>query len=483
MMNILSLLYAIPALLLALYTCGHAVLLIQYLRHRHDEQTLPTVDDYPAITVQLPIFNERYVAIRLIEAIAKLDYPPEKLYIQILDDSDDVTTGLIAGHILRFPMLNIEHVRRPVREGYKAGALAYGLEQTQSPFVAIFDADFIPPPDFLLKTIPYLVDNADLAVVQTRWGHLNPDSNGLTRAQVISIDNHFIIEQTGRNRSGWMLPFNGTGGIWRKSAIEDAGGWSDDTLTEDLDLSFRAQLRGWQSLYLPEIIVPGELPPQLAAYRQQQARWAKGGSQSFRKLIRPLWQSDLPLMTKLIATHHLLQYLPHLLMLVMLLLTPILILRDSLSALPLAPLGLIGLIPPIMYTVSQAVQGGRWGRRLLAFPLLLFIGTGLIWQNAFAVLSGFIMKKGEFRRTPKFVSGWKEKHYTLGSQMAIIVQLSLMFYSLWGAWIAWQSELALVPYFVVHVLSFGTVALWDAIDGWQLQRLSAPKLLPESGND
>lgn len=482
-MNILSLLYAIPALLLALYTCGHAVLLIQYLRHRHDEQTLPTVDDYPAVTVQLPIFNERYVTIRLIDAIANLDYPPEKLYIQILDDSDDVTTGLIAGHIRHFPKLNIEHVRRPVREGYKAGALAYGLEQTQSPFVAIFDADFIPPPDFLLKTIPYLVDKADLAVVQTRWGHLNPDSNGLTRAQVISIDNHFIIEQAGRNRSGWMLPFNGTGGIWRKSAIEDAGGWSDDTLTEDLDLSFRAQLRGWQSLYLSEIIVPGELPPQLAAYRQQQARWAKGGSQSFRKLIRPLWRSDLPRMTKLIATHHLLQYLPHLLMLVMLLLTPILIIRDSLSAIPLAPLGLIGLIPPVMYIVSQQVQGGRWGRRLLAFPLLLFIGTGLIWQNAFAVLSGFIMKKGEFRRTPKFVSGWKEKHYTLRSQMAIIVQLSLMIFSLWGAWIAWQSEPALVPYFVVHVLSFGTVALWDVIDGWQLQRLSAPKLLPESGND
>lgn len=221
-MTILSLLYAIPALLLALYTCGHGILLFQYLRHRHDEQIMPTVDNTPAVTVQLPIFNERYVAIRLIDAIANLDYPVEKLHIQILDDSDDVTTGLIAGHIQRFPRLNIEHVRRPVREGYKAGALAYGLTLTESPFVAIFDADFIPEADFLLKTIPYLVDKADLAVVQTRWGHLNPDSNGLTRAQVISIDNHFIIEQAGRNRSGWMLPFNGTGGIWRKSAIEDA---------------------------------------------------------------------------------------------------------------------------------------------------------------------------------------------------------------------------------------------------------------------
>lgn len=482
-MNILILLYAIAALLLALYTSGHGVLLIQYLRHRHHKIKLPAVDDYPAVTIQLPVFNERYVAIRLIDAIVALDYPPDKLQIQILDDSDDVTTGLIAGYILRYPHLRLSHIRRPLREGYKAGALTYGLQRTDSEYVAIFDADFIPPADFLLKTMPYFSGNERLAVVQTRWGHLNPDANGLTRAQVISIDNHFLIEQAGRNLSGWMLPFNGTGGIWRKAAIEDAGGWSDDTLTEDLDLSFRAQLRGWQSLYLPEIVVPGELPPQLAAYRQQQARWAKGGSQSFRKLFLSLWRSDLPLMTKLMATHHLVQYLPHLLMLIMLLLSPVLILTNSLSSVPLAPLGLIGLIPPLMYVVSQEVQGGKWGQRLLAFPLLLLIGTGLIWQNAFAVLSGFVSQKGEFRRTPKFASGWQEKHYTLRSQMAIIIQVSLMLYSLWGVWIAWQSEPALVPYFVVHVLSFGTVALWDAIDGWQMQEVATPKLLPESGND
>lgn len=479
----LTILYAICALLLAFYTLGHGVLLFQYLRHRNQATPQAQLDDLPPVMVQLPIYNERYVAVRLITAIANLDYPADKLHIQILDDSDDATTGIIAKHITRYPTLHIEHVRRPIREGYKAGAMAYGLAHSASDFVAIFDADFIPQPDFLRKIMPHLVTNPKLAVVQTRWGHLNPNANGLTRAQVISIDNHFIIEQAGRNLSGWMLPFNGTGGVWRTSAISDAGGWSDDTLTEDLDLSFRAQLRGWQSLYLPEIVVPGELPPQLAAYRQQQARWAKGGSQAFRKLARSLWHSDLPLSTKLMATHHLIQYLPHLLMLIMLLLSPVLIMSNSLSSIPLAPLGLIGLIPPIMYIVSQQAQGGDWQKRLLAFPLLLLIGTGLIWQNALAVLSGFIVKKGEFRRTPKFVSQWQSSDYSLHSQIAIFVQVSLMLYSLWGAWIAWQYEPALMPYFVVHGLAFATVALWDIRDQWHVQRVNAPKLLPESGND
>lgn len=479
----LTILYAICAIVLAFYTLGHGVLLFQYLRHRHQSTAPAHIDDLPPVMVQLPIYNERYVAVRLITAIANLDYPADKLHIQILDDSDDATTGIIAKHITRYPNLNIEHVRRPIREGYKAGAMAYGLAHSASDFVAIFDADFIPQPDFLRKIMPHLVTNPKLAVVQTRWGHLNPNANGLTRAQVISIDNHFIIEQAGRNLSGWMLPFNGTGGVWRTSAISDAGGWSDDTLTEDLDLSFRAQLRGWQSLYLPEIVVPGELPPQLAAYRQQQARWAKGGSQAFRKLAGSLWISDLPLSTKLMATHHLIQYLPHLLMLIMLLLSPVLIMTNSLSSIPLAPLGLIGLIPPIMYIVSQQAQGGDWQKRLLAFPLLLLIGTGLIWQNALAVLSGFIVKKGEFRRTPKFVSQWQTSDYSLRSQIAILVQVSLMLYSLWGAWIAWQYEPALMPYFVVHGLSFATVALWDIRDQWHIQRVKAPKLLPESGND
>lgn len=349
----LTILYGICALILALYTLGHGVLLIQYRRHRTRKYTPPQVYNWPAVTVQLPLYNEQHVALRLIHAVVALDYPAEKLHIQILDDSDDNTSALIEQTIRHTSNLKIAHIRRKERVGYKAGALAYGLQQSDSPFVAIFDADFIPPRDFLKRTVPYLMNDDNLAVVQTRWGHLNPKQNWLTRAQVLSIDNHFLIEQTGRNRSQWFVPFNGTGGVWRKEAIDDAGGWSDSTLTEDLDLSFRAQLKNWQSLYLPDIVVEGELPPQLAAFRQQQARWAKGGSQCFRKLIFPLWQSDFSLMTKLMATHHLAQYVPHLLMLVMLLLAPVLILTGQLHSLPLAPIGIIGLIPPIMYALSQ----------------------------------------------------------------------------------------------------------------------------------
>lgn len=479
----MTILYGIAALLLALYTLGHGVLLVQYRRHRHYIPSLPQVNHWPRVMVQLPLYNERYVALHLINAVAALDYPPDQLHIQILDDSDDSTSQLIAQHLQRYSHLKIEHLRRKKRMGYKAGALAYGLQERDSPFVAIFDADFLPPPDFLKRTVPYLVKDKNLAVVQTRWGHLNPEANWLTRAQVLSIDNHFLIEQTGRNRSNWFVPFNGTGGIWRVEAIQDAGGWSDSTLTEDLDLSFRAQLKNWHSLYLPELVVDGELPPQIAAFRQQQARWAKGGSQCFRKLIVPLWQSDFSLMTKLMATHHLAQYVPHLLMLIMLLLAPLMILTGQLRSLPLAPLGIIGLIPLMMYAISQYDLGGNWSKRLLAFPILLLVGTGMIWSNALAVIRGFVGEKGEFHRTPKFVSEWQSSHYVLRNPAAIIMELLLMLYAAWGACLAWQSEPLLMPYMLIHALSFMTVALWDIRDQLGIIRQRSPHLLPESAND
>ena len=253
--------YGFCALLLAVYTAGHGVLLIQYIRHRNKRSANRGIQkhehDLPIVTVQLPIYNEQRVVQRLIDAVICLDYPIDKLHIQILDDSSDATSHEIARHIRRYSHLQIKHIRREKRTGYKAGALAYGLEQAQdSEYIAIFDADFVPPEDFLLQTIPYLLDDPGLGVVQTRWGHLNPETNGLTRAQVLSIDTHFLIEQAERSRSGWPLPFNGTGGVWRVAAIRDAGGWSSATLTEDLDLSFRAQIRGWRSIFLPDLVVP-----------------------------------------------------------------------------------------------------------------------------------------------------------------------------------------------------------------------------------
>lgn len=482
-MTLLTTLYGICALILALYTIGHGILLIQYYRHRSSTSPLPQAEYWPNVTVQLPLYNEQHVALRLIRAIAILDYPADKLHIQILDDSDDSTSQLISQYIRSYSHLKIDHIRRKDRIGYKAGALAYGLNICESPFVAIFDADFIPPQDFLKCTMPYLVADKKLAVVQTRWGHLNPEYNWLTRAQVLSIDNHFLIEQTGRNRSAWFLPFNGTGGVWRTEAIHDAGGWSDSTLTEDLDLSFRAQLKNWQSLYLPEIVVDGELPPQIAAFRQQQARWAKGSSQCFRKLIMPLCYSDFSLMTKLMAIHNLAQYVPHLLMSIILLLTPILILTEQLPNLPLAPLSIIGLILPMMYAISQHDLGGNWSKRLLAFPILLLVNTGIIWNNALAVISGFIGTKGEFHRTPKFASQWQSSQYILRNPAAIIMELLLMLYAFWGAYLAWQTEPLLMPYMLIHALSFATVALWDTRDQLGIIKQSSPRLMPESGND
>ncbi|MDQ7027598.1 MAG: glycosyltransferase [Anaerolineae bacterium] len=485
MMTLLTILYGLCALLLAVYTLGHGMLLLQYLRHRNHKPSQPQVHTLPTVTVQVPIYNERHVAIRLVQAIACLDYPADKLCIQILDDSSDSTSALIAQHIRRYPNLEIVHIRRSNRVGYKAGALADGLSRTDSRYVAIFDADFIPPRDFLQRTIPFLEDDDSLGVVQTRWGHLNPDDNWLTRAQVLSIDTHFLIEQTGRNRSGWILPFNGTGGVWRTATIHDAGGWSDATLTEDLDLSFRAQIRGWHSLMLPQIVVPGELPPQLAAYRQQQARWAKGSSQCLRRLIIPVWQSDLKMTSKLIATQHLAQYIPHVLMLLMLLLMPILLLSDALYTLPLAPLGFIGLIPLLMYVVSQYDSSPHWRRRLLAFPALLLIGTGMIWNNSRAVISGIFSTHSEFRRTPKFVQAWTDSDYAIQVDSGILVEFGLMIYALWGIWIAWQTIPALIPYFLIHALSFATVITWDAIDQWRIARtpLIQANPTPESAND
>lgn len=473
---ILLALYGLFALLLAIYTGGQGVLLWQYWRHRADAPQLPAYDDddLPSVTIQLPVYNERYVVVRLLDAVTKLDYPPQRLHIQILDDSDDGTSHTIQQWCNHQRHLAITHLRRSQRAGYKAGALNAGLEQTASPFVVIFDADFVPPPDFLRQTVPYLLADEQLGVVQTRWGHLNRPQNALTRAQALSVDAHFIIEQAGRSQSSWPLPFNGTGGVWRVAAIHDAGGWSAETLTEDLDLSFRAQLRGWRSLFSPDVVVPGELPPQFAAYRQQQGRWAKGNAQNVRRLLRPVWQSNWPLAARLMATHHLLQYLPQPLMLGLLLLTPMLVLQDSLHRFPVAPLGIIGLIPPLMYLVSQrAIAPKQWHKRLLAFPALLLIGTGMIGHNSLAFASGLVQKGGVFERTPKFEYAWQHSAYALRTFQVLFVDVLLLLYTCWAIYITWAATaLAALPYLIIYAASFATVIGWQLAERWRLGRVA-----------
>jgi cellulose synthase/poly-beta-1,6-N-acetylglucosamine synthase-like glycosyltransferase len=305
-------------------------------------------------------------------------------------------------------------------------------------------------------------------MVQTRWGHLNPFTNLLTLGQTLALDGHFVVEQTARSRAGWLMSFNGSGGIWRAQCIREAGGWRDLTLTEDLDLSYRAQLAGWRFLYLPDVVVPGELPPQIAAYKRQQARWAQGSTQTLGHIFRPLWNSRFSLGQRVMATLHLCQYIPHPIMVMMLLLTPPLIISHGLQKLPLGLLGLAGLGPPLVYVVSQRSLYTDWKKRLLAFPILLALGTGLAWTNTEAVFGGLFGRKSEFQRTPKFARAWQGSGYALRLDSSIWVELFLTAYAIWGVAVALRSSPALAPYLAVYGFAFGWVALWSLRDRFEL---------------
>jgi cellulose synthase/poly-beta-1,6-N-acetylglucosamine synthase-like glycosyltransferase len=472
--EILTALYLVAALLLAVYASGVLLLLISYGRHRHQQPALPPVSEWPSVVVQLPVYNERYVVKRLLDAVASLDYPPDRLHIQLLDDSTDDTSAIAAAHIatLRRDGLQVDHIRRPDRAGYKAGALAHGLARTSCDLAAVFDADFVPPPDFLRRTVPYFSADPGLGMVQTRWSHLNRSDNWLTRGQALALDGHFVVEQTARSRAGWLINFNGSAGVWRVSCIEAAGGWRDTTLTEDLDLSYRAQLAGWRFLYLPAVVVPAELPPQMAAYKQQQARWAGGSTRTLLLMAGPLWRARLTLGQRIMATLHLCQYLPHPLMLLLLLLTPPLIVAHGLHGLPLGPLGVLGLAPPLIYATSQHALYPDWRRRLLAFPLLLALGTGISWNNTRAVIGALLprARPAEFRRTPKFAARWSGSAYVLRADASTLVEILLALYALAGALLALSRQPALAPWLALYAYAFGLTAAFSLQDQWLIHR-------------
>lgn len=466
MLTLLTILYVLCALLLTLYAAGEVILLLIYWRHRHKQTITPPVTDWPTVVVQLPIYNERYVVERLLDAVAALDYPADRLSVQLLDDSTDETAAIAAEKIagLQKAGLNVTHVRRKDRGGYKAGALAYGLTLTNAELVVVLDADFVPAPDFLRRTVPHLAADPGLGMVQTRWGHLNPFSNLLTLGQTLALDGHFVVEQTARSHAGLLINFNGSAGVWRADAIRDAGGWRDLTLTEDLDLSYRAQLAGWHFLYLPDVVVPAELPPQLAAYKQQQARWAKGSTQVLTQMLQPLWRSKFTIGQRLMATLHLCQYLPHPLMILLLLLTPPLVLWYDLEKLPLGMLGLVGLGPPLIYVISQQALYPDWKRRLLVFPILLALGTGIAWTNSGAVIAGLVGLKGEFLRTPKFARAWQESRYALRGDQSLWGEAFLAIYAAGGVVMALRLSPEYAPYLAIYAFAFGLVALWGVGD-------------------
>jgi len=464
---VLEFLYIAVAALLALYGLNSFLLSWLYLRHRREEVLPGRLTEAPPVTVQLPIYNELYVAKRLLEAVVRLDYPRHKLQIQVLDDSDDETTSLVRALVESFRAqgVDIELLHRRHRKGFKAGALQEGLARAKGEFIAVFDADFLPPPDFLHRVIPHLLTRPRLGMVQARWGHLNAQASALTGAQALALDGHFVVEQTARNRAGLFMNFNGSAGVWRRRCIEEAGGWQADTLSEDLDLSYRAQLLGWECLYLPDVVVPAEIPLQIQAFKRQQARWAQGSIQCVLKLGRKVLASPYPLFKRWQALMHLSGYLIHPLMLLLLFLTLPIILGDFRLPWPLAYLGLSSLGPPLTYALSQRALYPRWWRRLVYLPYLALIGVGIALSNSLAIGRALLRRKGEFQRTPKF-GGRRRKRYWLGIDGTVWGELALTLYALLLTLTAWnRGAYGVLPFLALYVAGFGLVSLLSLREG------------------
>ena len=465
-MIIIGILYLLCAVFLALYGFNTLVLIYLYLRHRNETQPLPPLDEWPQVTVQLPIFNEVYVVGRLIDAVAHLTYPRERLQIQVLDDSTDETTNLARRKVQEYrgQGIDIELIHRHERVDFKAGALREGLKSAKGRFIVLFDADFVPQSDFLLNTIPYFGARPRLGFIQTRWAHINGSYSSLTRAQAIALDGHFVVEQTARQRSGLFMNFNGTAGVWRRKCIEEAGGWQGDTLSEDMDLSYRAQLKGWECLYLPHVVAPAEIPPQIHAFKRQQYRWAKGSIQCALKLGPTLLTASMPPFKRLQGLIHLTNYLVHPLMTSLLLLSLPLLLLGHPFNLHLTFISLASLGPPALYLIAQRALYPDWRRRFARFPFLVLAGTGIALNNTKAIWEAVIGKGSDFGRTPKFrVEGkgdrWKGKRYALPLNGMTLGEALLALYALAAMVVAAQrGSYYAIPFLLLYGLGFGYVA-------------------------
>lgn len=406
-----------------LFSIGQLALLISYLINKQNttgQNIIP--DQFPQLTIQLPVYNERYVIERLLDSISKLNYPKDLMEIQVLDDSTDDTVSIAKKKIIELNTngFNIKHIRRTERQGFKAGALQNGLATASGEFIVIFDADFIPEQDFLIKVLAHF-KAANIGMVQTRWGFLNSKDSWLTMAQEIGLNGHFIIEQEGRNKSGYFINFNGTAGIWRKSCIHDAGGWEADTLTEDLDLSYRAQMKGWKFIYCPEIITPSELPNNLSAVRSQQYRWVKGGVETSKKLMGKLWACNLSLPIKLFGSLHLLNnYIYIFILMTAVLSVPVMLIKNLYPEFGTffkwnMVLILIFLINFIYCFTAIRKNNKSIIHSLLEiskkFPIAMIVSLGMSYHNSKAIISGLIGRKSEFIRTPKLNTNSGENEY------------------------------------------------------------------------
>lgn len=441
-------------ILLILFIFGINFLYLAYIAFR-TRDTVPAGNDLselPTVSIQLPIYNELYVAERLIDAVAKFDWPKDRLEIIALDDSTDETREIVRAAVERWRTheFNIRQLHRTDRKGYKAGALALGLAQTRAEYIAYFDADFLPAPDFLEKTIPAFSE-PKIAFVQTRWGHINRDYSLITFLQSLAIDAHFMVEQFARSRRGYWFNFNGTGGVWRRAAIEDAGGWAQDTLTEDLDLSYRVFLKGWQARYLRGVVTPAELPVTFSAYRRQQHRWAKGSFECAVKLLPQLWRSSASLGRKVESTLHLGGYSIHLFMFALMLLYPAILyfslhFPDLLALFGIGALfNLTALAPTMYFTLAQNQIGGSWWRKIPAILFITCLGAGMMTNTVRAGWQFALGRGKTFERTPKFGisnrdESWLGKRYQLALDPIIIFDLFVAVWNMGTVFLAVQLQ-------------------------------------------
>ncbi len=472
--------YGLILCLLAVFGFHRSMLVWLYFKHKKNvPQPMGTFDELPRVTIQLPIFNEMYVSERLLDAVAGIDYPRDKLDVQVLDDSTDETTQICNRKVaeLKATGLDIVCIHREDRTGYKAGALENGLKTSKGEFVLILDADFIPQASVIMELIHHFT-NPKIGVVQARWGHLNYDYSALTRVQTLMLDGHFIMEHTARCRSGRFFNFNGTAGMWRITAIDDAGGWEHDTLTEDMDLSYRAQLKGWKFVYLKDVVVPAELPVEMNAFKTQQFRWAKGSIQNARKILPTVLRSNVSTTQKIETFFHLTNNFAYpLLLLLSMLLLPCLMLRSThgwrevvLVDLPL----FFGTTLSVctFYLTTQREEGSRsmwWGLKRL--PLLLATGIGLSVNQTRAVFEALLGKVSGFVRTPKHgvvdkVTSWKNKKYrgTLTVVPFIEAGMALYFAVTLGLAIYAQRYVS-IPFVILFGSGYAYVGFWSLAHG------------------
>ena len=494
--------YFLVLVVLAMYGMHRYTLLYNYFVYRKNIPAAPPpVTDWAKVTIQLPIFNERYVIERLVDAVSQFDYPRELLDIQVLDDSTDETCEVARACVERHASqgLPIVYIHRSNREGFKAGALENGLHTARGEFVAIFDADFIPQSDFLRRTIPYFLDpngGANIGMVQTRWTYLNSDYSLLTRVETILLDGHFVIEHGGRSRRGTFFNFNGTAGVWRRAAIDAAGGWEHDTLTEDTDLSNRAQLKGWKFLYLPNIECASELPVDMNGFKAQQARWAKGLMQTARKILPKVLRSDVPWHVKSEAFFHLTANISYpLMVLLSTMLLPAMIVRFYQGWFQMLvidlPLFLASTcsISSFYIAAQKELRPKTWLNTFLYMPFVMATGIGLSVRNAQAVLEAIAGKKSEFARTPKFkIEGkagtFAAKQYKNKSGWMPYCEVALGLYFVLAVIYAFRNEnYATTPFLLLFVWGYLYTGFMSLSQSWFARLrfgVNAPEMRPAS---